>query len=72
VDRGFLEIFGPSGIAKSLDSITKQVSLGQSGLPYNYIRQFVFGSLLITLWSLLGNAVGVPFEIVLALPLIIL
>ena len=73
VDRGFLEVFGPSGIAKSLDSVTRQISLGQSGLPYNYIRQFVFGSLLITLWSLyFGNSVGIPFEILLVLPLLVL
>ena len=70
VDRGFLEVFGPTGVAKSLDSVTQQITFWQNGLPYNYIRQFVFGTFLI-LFILSGTLKAFPLELFILLCLIL-
>jgi NADH-ubiquinone oxidoreductase chain 5 len=45
IDRGFLEIFGPTGLANNIESLSIGIGKRQNGLPYNYLRNFVFSSL---------------------------
>jgi NADH-ubiquinone oxidoreductase chain 5 len=68
LDRGFLEIFGPTGIAKNLETTTRTISLSQIGLPYAHIRQIVFGILFI-FFAIFSFNIHLPAEVLLLLAL---
>jgi NADH-ubiquinone oxidoreductase chain 5 len=62
IDRGFLEVFGPTGITLNLKQFTTKIAFWQIGLPYNYIRYFVLGTLIIFIF-LIFSYFAIPFEI---------
>jgi NADH-ubiquinone oxidoreductase chain 5 len=43
IDRGIIELVGPLGITRSINSIIKKVSNFQSGLIYHYIFMMILG-----------------------------
>jgi NADH-ubiquinone oxidoreductase chain 5 len=64
LDRGFLEIFGPAGLATNLTTLTHNFGLSQTGLAYNHLRQAIFGILYI-LVALFAAYLNAPLELVL-------
>ncbi len=61
IDRGFLEVFGPTGLSSSLQGFTNQLDSLQTGLPYNYIRSIVFFGLY-TVFVLVIVQFNLPLE----------
>lgn len=47
IDRGFLEVFGGTGISRLLGLLAKFVSLLQSGFLYNYASLIILGLIII-------------------------
>jgi len=64
IDRGFLEVFGPTGLSSSLQEFTNQLDSLQTGLPYNYIRSIVFFGLY-TVFVLIIVQFNLPLEMAL-------
>jgi NADH-ubiquinone oxidoreductase chain 5 len=71
IDRGFLEILGPTGLAKNIESLSYGVGKRQNGLPYNYLRNFVFSGLYLIL-ILFTFFFGLPLELFFILSVITL
>lgn len=56
IDRGFLEVFGSSGLRTVFSRLSSTVSGLQSGYIYNYAASFVIGVItLLGLWIVLSN-----------------
>ena len=43
LDKGFLELCGPSGVSNFVSYSTKQILKRQTGFLYNYICLFILG-----------------------------
>jgi NADH-ubiquinone oxidoreductase chain 5 len=71
LDRGFLEIFGPTGISKNLETTTRVISLSQIGLPYAHLRQIVFGIIFIC-FAIFIFYLNLPAEVLLLASLFVL
>jgi len=63
IDRGFLEVFGPTGLSLALQQFTTRLDSFQTGLPYNYLRSIVFYGIYAGL-MLLFVQWNIPLEIV--------
>jgi hypothetical protein len=71
VDKGLIELFGPSGLGKSALKLSKQVSLLQSGKVNQYaflifILLIVFISITL-IFSLFGSYVNSEFVFIIVL-----
>jgi len=64
LDRGLLELAGPSGFTKNIENIAQIQGFWQNGLPYNYIRAFSF-SVFYVFILVFAYFYLIPFEILL-------
>jgi len=67
IDRGLIELIGPTGITQTLSNVTKNISNLQSGVIYNYA--FVIFISATGLIILLNQINELSFDIILILPL---
>jgi NADH-ubiquinone oxidoreductase chain 5 len=62
VDRGILEIFGPTQLYKNLSSTATRILDAEPDLPFQFIRYFVFSVAYIAFVGTAAIAFGLPFE----------
>lgn len=63
IDKGNIEVFGPSGIAFNLQLLAAQFSKHQSGFVSNYALNFMLAVLLVVYFALLSvSGLGVVFS----------
>jgi hypothetical protein len=63
LDRGFFEIFGPTGITNVLETTAKNLTQQQIGLPYSHIRQLTFALLYFFVFAI-AFYLNLPFEFI--------
>lgn len=61
LDRGFFEVFGPTGITNFLETTTTILTKQQIGLPYSHIRQLTFAILYFFLF-VFAFSLNLPLE----------
>ena len=59
IDRGFLETFGPKGIARNIEEVGFSLANVQTGLPYHYLKDFFIGAL----YLVVIISTGLPLEL---------
>jgi NADH:ubiquinone oxidoreductase subunit 5 (subunit L)/multisubunit Na+/H+ antiporter MnhA subunit len=64
VDRGIIEILGPSGIVKGVQSTFNSLSVLQSGFIYHYLFVFLIAAIFLTFISIAFSNLWLSLNII--------